>query len=111
MNKPIVMAMAALVVLLGSAFALPAIQIATAQYGGGGGGGPSPGSLEDQLKLAKAKVTNAKQAGAYGSGTPMLGTNVNETTIFIVVIVAIFGGVAGAFFVKSRSGAKAQATT
>jgi hypothetical protein len=109
MNKPIVMAMAALVVLLGSAFALPAIQIATAQYGGGGG--PSPGSLEDQLKLAKAKVTNAKQAGAYGSGTPMLGTNVNETTIFIVVIVAIFGGVAGAFFVKSRSGAKAQATT
>ena len=110
MNKPIVMAMAALVVLLGSAFALPAIQIATAQYTGGGGG-PSPGSLEDQLKLAKAKVTNARQAGAYGSGTPMLGTNINETTIFIVVIVAIFGGVAGAFFVKSRSGAKAQATT
>ena len=109
MNKPIVMAMAALVVLLGSAFALPAIQIATAQYTGGGG--PSPGSLEDQLKLAKAKVTNARQAGAYGSGTPMLGTNVNETTIFIVVIVAIFGGVAGAFFVKSRSGAKTQATT
>jgi ABC-type branched-subunit amino acid transport system permease subunit len=41
----------------------------------------------------------------------MLGTNINETTIFIAVIVAIFGGVAGAFFVKSRSGAKTKATT
>jgi hypothetical protein len=106
MNKLIVMAVAALVVLLGSAFALPAIQIATAQYGGTTGG-----NIEEQLKLAKAKITNSKQAGAYGSGTPMLGTNINETTIFIVVIVAIFGGVAGAFFVKSRSGAKAKATT
>jgi hypothetical protein len=106
MNKLIVMAVAALVVLLGSAFALPAIQIATAQYGGTTGG-----NIEEQLKVAKQKVTNAKQAGAYGSGTPMLGTNINETTIFIAVIVAIFGGVAAAFFVKSRSGAKAQATT
>jgi hypothetical protein len=40
-----------------------------------------------------------------------LGTNINETTIFIAVLVAIFGGVAAAFFIKSRSGAKAQATT
>jgi hypothetical protein len=105
MNKPIVMAVAALVVLLGSAFALPAIQIATAQYGTTGG------NIEEQLKLAKSKITNSRQAGAYGSGTPMLGTNINETTIFIGVIVAIFGGVAAAFFVKSRSGAKTQATT
>jgi hypothetical protein len=110
MNKPIVMAMAALVVLLAFAFALPAVQIATAQYTGGGAGSTAPG-LEEQLKVAKAKVTNARQAGAYGSGTPMLGTNINETTIFIAVIVAIFGGVAAAFFVKSRSGAKTKATT
>jgi hypothetical protein len=40
----------------------------------------------------------------------MLGTNLNETEIFIVIIVAIFGGVAAAFFIKSRSGAKAKAT-
>jgi hypothetical protein len=40
----------------------------------------------------------------------MLGTNINETTIFIIIIVAIFGGVAAAFFIKSRSGAKAKAT-
>ncbi|MFL6396089.1 MAG: hypothetical protein ACJ706_02870 [Nitrososphaeraceae archaeon] len=109
MNKPSLMATTALVILIASAFALPVIQMAKAQYVGGGGA--SPGGIEEQLKLAKAKITNAKTAGAYGSGTPMLGTNINETTIFIAVLVAIFGGVAAAFFIKSRSGAKAQATT
>src|ERR687887_1200778 len=108
MNKPIVMATAALVILIGSAFALPLIQMAKAQYTTGG---TPPGGIEEQLRLANAKITNAKAAGAYGSGTPMLGTNINETEIFIGVIVAIFGGVAAAFFVRSRSGAKAQATT
>jgi hypothetical protein len=107
MNKPNLMATTALVILLASAFALPVIQMAWAQYVGGGGAG----GIEEQLKLAKSKITNAKTAGAYGSGTPMLGTNINETTIFIAVLVAIFGGVAAAFFIKSRSGAKAQATT
>jgi hypothetical protein len=109
MDKPSLMATTALVILMASAFALPVIQIAKAQYTGGGGS--TPGGIEEQLKLAKAKITNAKQTGAYGSGTPMLGTNINETTIFIAVLVAIFGGVAAAFFIRSRSGAKAQATT
>ena len=114
MDKPILMATTALVILLASAFALPVIQMAKAQYlggSGGGGAGQPTGGIEEQLKLAKAKITNAQTAGAYGSGTPMLGTNINETTIFIAVLVAIFGGVAAAFFIKSRSGAKAQATT
>jgi hypothetical protein len=105
MNKPIVMATAAFVILVASIFALQAIQVAKAQYGGATGG-----NIEEQLKLAKAKITNAHAAGAYGSGVPMLGTNINETTIFIVILVAIFGGVAAAFFIKSRSGAKAKAT-
>jgi hypothetical protein len=108
MNKPSLMATTALVILIASAFALPVIQMAKAQYVGGG---QTSGGIEEQLKLAKEKITNAKTAGAYGSGTPMLGTNINETTIFIGVLVAIFGGVAAAFFIRSRSGAKAQATT
>ncbi|MBV9668470.1 MAG: hypothetical protein JO327_10110 [Nitrososphaeraceae archaeon] len=106
MNRPIIIATATMVILAASAFALQSIQMAKAQYGGTTGGG----SLEEQLKLARAKITNAHAAGAYGSGTPMLGTNINETTIFIIVIVAVFGGVAAAFFIKSRSGAKAKAT-
>jgi hypothetical protein len=105
MNKPIVMATAAFVILVASIFTLQAIQVAKAQYGGATGG-----NIEEQLKLAKAKITNSHAAGAYGSGVPMLGTNINETTIFIVILVAIFGGVAAAFFIKSRSGAKAKAT-
>ncbi len=99
------LAIATLVILTASTFTLHTIQIAKAQYGGATGG-----NIEEQLKLAKAKITNAHAAGAYGSGVPMLGTNLNETEIFIVIIVAIFGGVAAAFFIKSRSGAKAKAT-
>jgi hypothetical protein len=105
MNKPIIMATATMVILAASALALQSIQMAKAQYGGATGG-----NIEEQLKLAKAKITNAHQAGAYGSGVPMLGTNINETEIFIGVLVAVFGGVAAAFFIKSRSGAKAKAT-
>ena len=99
------LAIATLVILTASTFTLQAIQIAKAQYGTTGG------NIEEQLKLAKAKITNAHTAGAYGSGTPMLGGNINETTIFIGILVVIFGGVAAAFFVKSRSGAKTAATT
>src|SRR5919205_4309292 len=100
MNKPIIMATATMVILAASALALQSIQMAKAQYGSATGG-----NIEEQLKLAKAKITNAHAAGAYGSGVPMLGTNLSETEIFIVIIVAIFGGVAAAFFIKSRSGA------
>ena len=95
-----------MVILAASALALQSIQMAKAQYGGSTGSG----SIEEQLKLAKAKITNSHAVGAYGSGVPMLGTNINETTIFIGILVAIFGGVAAAFFIKSRSGAKAKAT-
>ena len=59
--------------------------------------------LSSSLLQDAVKINNAKSAGAYGSGTPMLGTNVNETVIFIIVIAVIFGGVAGAFFLMGRS--------
>ena len=107
MNKPIIVAMATLAILMGSAFVLPAIQIANAQYVGGGG--TTGGTIEEQLKLAREKIQNAKSAGAYGSGTPMLGANINETFLFIIILGAIFGGVAAAFFAKGRSAKKAEA--
>jgi hypothetical protein len=68
-----------------------------------------PGSIEEQLNLAKEKISNAKQAGAYGSGTPMLGTNIDQTVVFIAIMVVIFGAVAGAFFYRSRTARKATA--
>ena len=89
MNKPTIAAVAVAAALAISVFALPSIEIAEAQYGGVTGG-----NIEEQLKLAREKITNAKSAGAYGSGTPMLGTNINETVLFIIILTVIFGGVA-----------------
>jgi hypothetical protein len=108
MKKPNMVAMSALVILAGSSLILPSIlQFASAQYTTGGGS--TPGTIEEQLELAKEKISNARQAGAYGSGTPMLGTNISETVIFIAILVAIFGAVAGMFFYRSRTAKKAAA--
>jgi hypothetical protein len=108
MEKPSMMALSTIVIFAGSSLILPSIlQFASAQYGGAGD--TTPGSIEEQLTLAKEKISNAKQAGAYGSGTPMLGTNISETVIFIGIMVAIFGAVAGTFFYRSRIARKATA--
>ena len=106
MNKPILMAAVALVALIGSAFAVPAFQIANAQYGGGGGFSNPSGGIEQQLKLAREKVSSSQQSGAYGSGTPMLGTSINSTLLFIIILAVIFGAISAAFFIRSRSPTK-----
>ena len=102
MNKPISLATVTIALLMGVAFVFPAL----GQYVS-----EAPSSVEEQLELAKSKINNAKQSGAYGSGTPMLGTNISETVIMIIILTAIFGGVAAAFFVKGRAGRKEAATT
>jgi hypothetical protein len=113
MEKPIVVAMTAVLFLAGSAFILPAtFQVAHAQYApptGTPGAGGEAGGIEEQLQLAKEKISNAESQGAYGSGTPMLGANISETIIFIGILAAIFGGVAAAFFIRSRTARKAPA--
>ena len=107
MEKPSIMAASTMVILAGSLLMVPSIvQLASAQYTGGGS---TPGSIEEQLELAKEKISNAQQAGAYGSGTAMLGTNISETVLFIGILVAIFGAVAGMFFYRSRTAKKATA--
>ena len=105
------MAMVALVTLMGSAFALPVFQLVNAQgYGGGGGGFSNPnGGIEQQLKLAREKVASVQGASNIGlgnSGTPMIGTNINSTLLFIIAMVVIFGGVSVAFFVRARTPSK-----
>ena len=62
--------------------------------------------LLSRVLLAKKKVQNAQQAGAYGSGTPMLGTNLNITVVFIGILVVIFGGVAASVFHNVAKGFK-----
>jgi hypothetical protein len=106
MNKPISLATVTLALLMGVAFVFPELETAYGQYVS-----ESPSSIEEQIDLSKQKIDNAKSAGAYGSGTAMLGTNISETVIMIVILAAIFGGVAAVFFVKGRAGRKEAATT
>ena len=99
--------------LLGALFAV-IISLSTApafaQYmGQGGTGGSGEGgvsypkmSLEDTLELAKAKVTYAANNPGAGSGTPYMdATGVLGAS---AIAAAIFGGIAGAFFFRGRSG-------
>src|SRR6478672_11522946 len=100
MNSLTVVTVATILIAMGP-LALTVYQTASAQYTTGQ---TSPGALsvEEQLKLAKEKVANAQQAGAYGSGTPFFGKNIGEAAIYTAALVAIFGAVAAAFFVMSR---------
>ncbi len=100
------MVLVAVSIVMGT-IGLPVFKLVNAQYGGGTTGG----NIEEQLKLAKEKVANARSAGAYGSGTPMLGVNIDQTAIFVGALVAIFGGIAGAFFAMSRSKKSVRATS
>ena len=93
MNKAYSM-VAAFSLVMGSILLLPVLNIAYAQYSGQ----PGSATLEEQLTLAKEKISNAQQQGAYGSGTAMFGTNLDSTVLMIIAIVVIIGGVSAAFF-------------
>lgn len=94
MNKAYSM-VAAFSLVMGSILLLPVLNIAYAQYSGQ----PGAATLEEQLELATQKINNAQQAGAYGSGTAMFGTNLDNTVLMIIAITVIIGGVAAAFFI------------
>lgn len=100
MNKPNIWIATAILMVIGTTFL--GLQSAVAQYTGSS-------NLEEELKLAQEKVSNAGQEGAYGSGTSMVTGDVSQTMIFIGILVAIFGGVAAAFFLMSRSRTKKEA--
>lgn len=104
MNQAYVPVLSAMALLMAAAFILPGIQTANAQYSGQGS---TPGSIEEQLQLAREKTSLAEQQGAYGSGTSMVSANLDSTVLFIIILVVIFGGVAGAFFARSRGARKA----
>ena len=90
--------------VMGSILILPAFNIAFAQYGSQGSVGTA--TLEEQLQLAREKLSNAQQQGAYGSGTAMFGTNLDNTVLTIIIITVIMGGISAAFFAAGGSGKK-----
>lgn len=77
---------------------------AFAQYMGnvGAGGETGQNTLEETLQLATGRIDAAEANPATGSGTPILGAD--GLLGASVISGAVFGGIAGALFFRSRSG-------
>jgi len=78
--------------------------VAFAQYMGnvGSAGETGVGTLEEALALQRARVASAEANPAAGSGTPVMSAD----GVFgaAAISAAVFGGIAGALFYKSKSG-------
>ena len=108
MNKSIVLG-----ALFAAVFSV-GVTPAFAQYMGSGGDGSQDGghpsmSLEASLELAASKVQYAADNPGAGSGTPYM--DANGVLGASAIAAAIFGGIAGAFFLRGRTGKYAKAGT
>ncbi len=78
--------------------------VAFAQYMGNVGGGGETGTytIEEALELQRRRIESAEANPASGSGTPVLSAD----GVFgaAAISAAIFGGMAGALFLRGRSG-------
>ncbi|MFZ0184490.1 MAG: hypothetical protein WBV92_01225 [Nitrosotalea sp.] len=98
MKTPIIIGTVLLALFAVSTF----VPFAAAQYVPGGG----INSLEEDLKLARAKVQAVQDNPHAGSGTPYLDANgvVGAT----IISGGIFGGIFIAFVVKAKQAEKAK---
>jgi len=101
MNKKILLASLLAVYIIGY---YGATSVAFAQYMGNVGqqGQTGSGTLEENLELARRRIEAAQANPASGSGTPYL--DANGVVGASVIAGAVFGGIAAAFFIRSRSG-------
>ena len=78
--------------------------IAFAQYMGNVGSEGQTGSytLEEALEIQRRRIEAAEANPASGSGTPYL--DASGVVGASVIAGAVFGGIAGAFFIRGRSG-------
>ncbi len=78
--------------------------VAFAQYMGNVGSGGETGTytLEEALELQRRRIESAEANPGSGSGTPVLSAD----GVFgaAAISAAIFGGMAGALFLRGRSG-------
>ncbi len=102
MKKPIIIGAALLALFVVSSFA----PFAAAQYAGVGGGGQS--TLEEQLKLARARMAAVQANPHAGSGTPYL--DASGVIGASIISGAIFGGIFIAFVVRAKQIEKARGT-
>jgi hypothetical protein len=99
MKKPIIIGAALLALFVASSFA----PFAAAQYTPGGGLG-----LEDELKVAKARIAAVQANPHAGSGTPYL--DANGVIGASIISGAVFGGIFIAFVVRAKQIEKARGT-
>ena len=101
MNKKLLMASLLVVYVIGY---YGMTSVAFAQYMGNVGdqGQTGKGTLEENLELARRKVEAAQANPSTGSGTPYL--DANGVVGASIISGAVFGGIAAAFFIRSRSG-------
>ncbi len=102
MNTKILLSATILSVLL--AGTIGATSVAFAQYMGNVGGAGETGAytLEEVLKIQSDRIQIAEDNPSTGSGTPYL--DANGVVGASVIAGAVFGGIAGAFFIRGRSG-------
>lgn len=104
MKKPIIIGAALLALFVASSFA----PLAVAQYGGVGGSNYGASTLEEQLKLARARIAAVQANPHAGSGTPFL--DANGVIGAVIISGAIFGGIFIAFVVRAKQFEKARGT-
>ena len=102
MNNKVLLTAALMAVFVVGTFG--ASSIAFAQYLGNVGEGGETGkfTLEEALALQRSRVDSVMENPEAGSGTPYL--DASGVGGAAVISAVIFGGIAGAFFFKGRSG-------
>jgi hypothetical protein len=102
MNKKILLAASLIAVFTIGYYAESAV--AFAQYMGNIGSEGQTGSytLEEALELQRRRIESAEANPSSGSGTPYL--DAGGVIGAAVIAAAVFGGIAGALFIRGRSG-------
>jgi len=102
MNNKVVLAASLIAVFVVGTFG--ASSLAFAQYMGNVGSQGETGSytLEEALEIQKRRIEAVRANPEAGSGTPVI--DASGVGGAAVISAAIFGSIAGAFFIKGRSG-------
>lgn len=108
-STPLTICNILMLMIISTMSVLPLFSITFAQYSGSAEGGSA--TLEEQLELAKSKITNAQQQGAYGSGTAMFGTNLSDSMLYLIIMIVIFGSASAVFFTTGTRKYKSSGLT
>jgi len=100
MKKPIIIGTVLLALFVASSLA----PLAAAQNPGYGGGSQS--TLEEDLKLAKARLAAVQKNPHAGSGTPFL--DANGVIGASIIAGAVFGGIFVAFVWRAKQAERAR---